>query len=82
MNLLDTADYMNMIVFAMIAFGWLALMVLVVSACGAASLGDQSQEGLATPLTPPQPESHPVSRRRRRTATLADQRTPELQRRV
>jgi hypothetical protein len=80
MNLLDTADYMNMIVFAMIAFGWLAMMVLVFSSCGAASLGDQSQEGLPAPLA--QPESHPVSRRRRRTATLADRRTPELQSRV
>jgi hypothetical protein len=81
MELLDPADYMNMIVFAMIAFGWLAMMVLVVSSCGAASLGDQSQEGLSTPLAP-QPEPHPVTRRRRRTATLADRRTPELQRRV
>jgi hypothetical protein len=80
MKLLDRADYTNMIVFAMIAFGWLALMVLVVSSCSAASLGDQSQEGLPAPLAP-QPESRPVTHRRR-TATLADRRTPELQHRV
>jgi hypothetical protein len=81
MEMLDRADYMSMIVFAMIAFGWLALMVLVVSSCGAASLGDQSQEGLPAPLAP-QPESHATTRRRRRAATLADRRTPELQHRV
>jgi hypothetical protein len=82
MKLLNRADYMYMIVFAMIAFGWLAMMVLVVSSCGAASLGDQSQEGLPTPLAPQPEESHAVARRRRRTATFADRRTPELQRRV
>jgi hypothetical protein len=70
-----------MIVFAMIAFGWLALMVLVVSSCGAASLGDRTQEGLPAQLAP-QPQPHPVPRRRRRTVTLADRRTPELQRRA
>ncbi len=81
MKLPDRADYMNMIVLAMIAFGWLALMVLVVSSCGAASLGDQSQEGLPAPLAP-QPESHAAIRRRRRAATLTDRHTAELQRRA
>jgi hypothetical protein len=57
MKLLDRADYMNMIVFAMIAFGWLALMVLVVSSCSAASLGDQSQEGPGLSRAPASPRS-------------------------
>jgi hypothetical protein len=69
-----------MIVFAMIAFGWLALMVLIVSACGAARLGDQSQEGYTVPLSP-QPASH-TTRRRTRSGALTAPRTPELQRRA
>lgn len=55
-----------MIVLAMIALGWLALMTLVVSACRAARLGDQSQGGIpAETAVPAAPiVSHPVRRRR------------------
>ena len=57
-----------MIVLAMIATGWLALVVLVVGACSAAHLGDEAQQQPSSPLTP-QPDHH-TARRRRRTATL------------
>jgi hypothetical protein len=65
-----------MMILAMIAFGWLALMVLVVSSCQAARLGDQSQEELPVPLSP-HLESHAIRRRPR-----AAVRARELQRRV
>jgi hypothetical protein len=70
-----------MVVFAMIAFGWLALMVLVVSSCHAARLGDQARPELQPSSSSPPPESH-AARRRPRAATLGARRTPELQRRV
>jgi hypothetical protein len=57
-----------MIVLAMIATGWLALMVLIVGACRAASLGDQAQQQPSSPLTP-QPDPR-TAWRRRHTATL------------
>jgi hypothetical protein len=65
-----------MMILAMIAFGWLALMVLVVSSCGAASLGDRSQEELPAPLSP-HLKSHATRRRPRAPARAGD-----LQRRV
>ncbi len=53
-----------MIVLAMIALGWLALMTLVVSSCRAARLGDRAQQEM--PAAPPLASavSQPVRRRR------------------
>jgi hypothetical protein len=42
MDLLKRADRYPMIVLAMIAIGWLSLMVLIVGACRTARLGDQA----------------------------------------
>ena len=73
-----------MIVLAMIALGWLALMTLVVSACRAARLGDQAQGGMpaaAAPVSAPAPTiSQPV--RRRRASALDPRGTRELHRPV
>jgi hypothetical protein len=86
MKMLDLADTITMVVFAMIAFGWLALMALVVSSCHAARLGDQARPELPPSSSSPQPESHATeshaARSRPRAATLAARRIPELQRRV
>jgi hypothetical protein len=48
-----TGRHILMIVLAMTAMGWLALMVLIVGSCRAAHLGDQ---------TPPEPPSHSLTR--------------------
>jgi hypothetical protein len=72
-----------MIVLAMIALGWLALMTLVVSSCRAARLGDQAQREIPVPAAQslPQPVPQPV-RRRRASAPDATRRIRELQRPV
>jgi hypothetical protein len=59
-----------MIVLAMIALGWLALMTLVVSACRAARLGDHAQREIPAVSVPPLAPtvSQPVRRRRRASA--------------
>jgi hypothetical protein len=68
-----------MIVLAMIAFGWLALMTLVVSCSRAARLGDRAQREIPATRSPAQPVSQPI-RRRRASAPDAARRIRELQR--
>lgn len=76
------ADTQAMIVLAIVALGWLALMTLVVSACRAARLGDRAQrETSATPPLP-QPVSQPVRRRRAAGTPDTARRGRELQRLV
>jgi hypothetical protein len=70
-----------MIVLAMIAFGWLAMMTLVVSSCRAARLGDQAQREIpVAQQPPPQPVSQPIRRRRRAGMPDAARRIREPQR--
>jgi hypothetical protein len=70
-----------MIVLAIIALGWLTLMMLVFSTCRAARLGDRAQHEIPTlavrSLSQPAPQ--PI-RRRRADAPSAARRIRELQR--